>query len=466
MAHIKAIPSSRKMVKDAMLHSPGDSEASSSTSSALRKRKREESGDPRSGMTSPASFRTDTPTLGDEAKKFKFEAANALIQAIPTETLEEDRRKLKTGYKLFQLANRESARTELPKDLEEHPDRALEKLLTKKWDTLPATERKYYQEQANKLCKGEEEEEPKPPPPKKSKRTVSQTAASDAPETEEDEAFNDAASTASAASTVKSAKSSASAKSEDKKTLLTDVIGVFRKEHCCAVCEEVKSLKNPGDVILKCKGVCCRAFHSKCVPGGEVVNLKKALDKSEAWKCRDCVLGVHACLLCKQTGEGVQRCSVTNCGRFYHPACLRDSGLWPQAQFTEKQLTCPAHLCHTCASENPKDPFMKYSSKLVRCVRCPTAYHSGDHCVAAGTVQITATQIICPKHFVPPTGSKNKGGAVSHLNVTWCFLCSKGGTLMCCERCPAAFHMECLKLEKPPEGQVGNHYQIHPFLFC
>ena len=109
---------------------------------------------------------------------------------------------------------------------------------------------------------------------------------------------------------------------------------------------------------------------------------------------------------------------------------------------------------------------MKYSSKLVRCIRRPTAYHSGDFCVAAGTVQITATQIVCPKHYVPPPASKKSSAGSSHLNVQWCFLCSKGGSLMCCERCPAAFHMECLKLEKPPEGQVGSHYQIHPFLFC
>ena len=68
-----------------------------------------------------------------------------------------------------------------------------------------------------------------------------------------------------------------------------------------------------------------------------------------------------------------------------------------QARFGEKQLTCPAHVCHTCASDNPKEPFMKYNKPLLRCIRCPTAYHSGDFCVTAGTVQITSSQIICPK---------------------------------------------------------------------
>ena len=40
---------------------------------------------------------------------------------------------------------------------------------------------------------------------------------------------------------------------------------------------------------------------------------------------------------------------------------------------------------------------MKYNKPLLRCIRCPTAYHSGDFCVTAGTVQITSSQIICPK---------------------------------------------------------------------
>jgi hypothetical protein len=45
---------------------------------------------------------------------------------------------------------------------------------------------------------------------------------------------------------------------------------------------------------------------------------------------------------------------------------------------------------------------MKYNEKLIKCVRCPTAYHGGDSCVAAGTVQITKTDMICPKHYEPP----------------------------------------------------------------
>ena len=39
----------------------------------------------------------------------------------------------------------------------------------------------------------------------------------------------------------------------------------------------------------------------------------------------------------------------------------RHNRVHTQARYGEKQLTCPAHVCHTCASDNPKEPFMKYN---------------------------------------------------------------------------------------------------------
>ena len=52
------------------------------------------------------------------------------------------------------------------------------------------------------------------------------------------------------------------------------------------------------------------------------------------------------------------------------------------------------------------------------------------------------------------SGSKSSSSKQSmHVNANWCFLCSHGGTLICCERCPASFHPECLRLPKAPEGQ-------------
>lgn len=39
-----------------------------------------------------------------------------------------------------------------------------------------------------------------------------------------------------------------------------------------------------------------------------------------------------------------------------------------------------------------------------------------------------------------------------HVNTAWCFICAKGGTLVCCETCPTSFHAECLKIDLP-EGK-------------
>lgn len=92
-------------------------------------------------------------------------------------------------------------------------------------------------------------------------------------------------------------------------------------------------------------------------------------------------------------------------------------------------------------------------------------------CLGAGSIQLSASQIICPKHEDHVSKKKNP----NHCNASWCLLCSQGtlfffksfnvscinhtqhcsstgGSLICCERCPASFHMRCLSLEKEPEG--------------
>ncbi len=145
------------------------------------------------------------------------------------------------------------------------------------------------------------------------------------------------------------------------------------------------------------------------------------------------------------------RCGIAGCGKHYHVSCLQ-SGMWPQSRLSDRMFTCPAHTCHTCASDDPSQPHMRCPTrKLLRCIRCPTAYHEGDHCVTAGTVQITTSQIVCAKHYDPGAFARKSSSAVTHINATWCFICSIGGTLICCERCPASFHAECLKID-PPEG--------------
>ena len=117
-----------------------------------------------------------------------------------------------------------------------------------------------------------------------------------------------------------------------------------------------------------------------------------------------------------------------------------------QSHWQGGRLTCPYHMCHTCNSDNPQNGHVgKTNEKLARCVRCPSAYHASTSCLPAGSEILTGSQVICPKHYKstqPP------------LNATWCFLCTKGGSLICCDTCPTSFHPECLgkniipKLEK------------------
>ena len=336
-----------------------------------------------------------------KSKRPKFEdSAEKLIEAIPTKILEENKRKLKTGFKLFQLAHKSEV-------LKNHQEDQLEKVLSKMWTESSAAEKTYFQNKATSLT-------------------------SIKPLVEENES-SETSSLASEPPVEVATKKTPKAKSVLPK-IKNSMIGQFKKESCCYICEEVS--QNP---VIKCKGACGQSFHQACL-GQEI---------PEVFKCQDCLTAQYKCQLCHLGGGNLVKCSIINCGRFFHFECLNKNGLWPQHRITgDKQLTCPAHSCHTCASDNPKDPYMKYNSKLVRCIRCPTAYHSNDYCVAAGTVQITLTQIVCPKHYVPPASKKKS--ALTHINVTWCFICSEAGNLMLCDQCPASFHIECLKLDKPP----------------
>jgi hypothetical protein len=50
--------------------------------------------------------------------------------------------------------------------------------------------------------------------------------------------------------------------------------------------------------------------------------------------------GNHPCMLCGAVDGEILRCNIQSCGKFFHRSCLK-KGLWPQARFSETQLTCP-----------------------------------------------------------------------------------------------------------------------------
>ncbi|CAB3223016.1 unnamed protein product [Arctia plantaginis] len=182
------------------------------------------------------------------------------------------------------------------------------------------------------------------------------------------------------------------------------------------------------------------------------------------FKCNNCQkYNTPVCFVCKNAvskNDSIkrQKCHVAHCHKYYHLECLDQ---WPQTHFnggapskTNKKineyfeaLTCPRHVCHTCVSDDPRGCKTRFSGdKLARCVRCPATYHSFTKCLPAGSQILTASHIICPRHY-----EHRPGKVPCHVNTGWCFICALGGSLICCEYCPTSFHAECLSID-PPEG--------------
>jgi len=68
------------------------------------------------------------------------------------------------------------------------------------------------------------------------------------------------------------------------------------------------------------------------------------------------------------------------------------------------------------------------AGRMYRCVRCPTAYHANDLCIAAGSIHLTGLDIICSRHFAPDVRANRRYH--SRVNVSWCFICSEGLMLL------------------------------------
>uniref|UniRef100_A0A8C6RZZ6 Histone-lysine N-methyltransferase, H3 lysine-36 specific n=1 Tax=Nannospalax galili TaxID=1026970 RepID=A0A8C6RZZ6_NANGA len=207
--------------------------------------------------------------------------------------------------------------------------------------------------------------------------------------------------------------------------------GAALKENVCQNCEKL------GELLL-CEAQCCGAFHLECLGLTEMPRGK--------FICNECRTGIHTCFVCKQSGEDVKRCLLPLCGKFYHQECVQK---YPPTVMQNKGFRCSLHMCITCHAANPANVSAS-KGRLMRCVRCPVAYHANDFCLAAGSKILASNSIICPNHFTPRRGCRNH----EHVNVSWCFVCSEGGSLLCCDSCPAAFHRECLNIDIPE----GNWY--------
>uniref|UniRef100_A0A8C8DAC7 Histone-lysine N-methyltransferase NSD3 n=1 Tax=Oncorhynchus tshawytscha TaxID=74940 RepID=A0A8C8DAC7_ONCTS len=238
-----------------------------------------------------------------------------------------------------------------------------------------------------------------------------------------------------------------------------------------------------GEGLVSCEGDCCRLFHLECLGLASVPEGK--------FTCLECRNGSHLCFSCKAGGGEVLRCSVVGCGRYYHDDCVRKLP-GTVGSGTGGGFRCPQHTCATCCLE--RDLHQATQGRMMRCLRCPVAYHTGDSCVAAGSMVLTHHIMICSSHGI----AKRNGLLSSPVNVNWCFLCArgllvqdltdtilssyaykshylltesnraelklpmipssssatkknmgKGEKLLCCALCPASFHPECLEMAMP-----------------
>ncbi|KAH8871500.1 Histone-lysine N-methyltransferase NSD3 [Schistosoma japonicum] len=215
--------------------------------------------------------------------------------------------------------------------------------------------------------------------------------------------------------------------------------------------------------MFQCQGPCGRIVHPHCMR----YKTPPPSDNSrpEKFRCPQCLIGEFLCSICgkpRETGSKdgagqLYACQVINCSRHFHRDCLlgwpgiltRPSDSAAARTTTFQILRCPAHTCNTCYLESHetdshclKKPGFN-DGPFLECVRCPAVFHTGDLCTPAGSVEVSLSHIVCPRHFDEPlltlTNFKTQ-----HPN--WCFHCYKSAPERIeCQLCPTTYHKDCLQ---------------------
>lgn len=184
---------------------------------------------------------------------------------------------------------------------------------------------------------------------------------------------------------------------------------LFKGLPCSNVCKACLKVDeaNTKDLV-KCSGACGDYVHEKCAHNV----LKSVL-------CGECIDSpFQVCYACKKkNSEPVVQCSVKTCRRNYHTKCLDD---WLQTKKSNKEMTCPLHVCHTCVSDDPKNKRVGDCGmgKLTHCIKCPTTFHRDSACIPAGVKMLTKGQHICIRHRI----EKRKP-----VSLDWCYICGEKG---------------------------------------
>ncbi|KAL3668229.1 hypothetical protein V7S43_007087 [Phytophthora oleae] len=164
----------------------------------------------------------------------------------------------------------------------------------------------------------------------------------------------------------------------------------FPEEDLCGVCGEIED-DDLTDMIL-CDGGCLKSYHFSCL------GIDSA-PEGEQWLCEQCRTNEQLCFACKRNGTinekgGVFRCSVASCGKFFHQACIDANKMSRRAGGKAK----PG------------------SSTVEELLESDASFR-------------------CPRHI--------------------CFVCEgkkKSSDLMCCLKCPEAYHPQCV----PPSARYNT----------
>ncbi|KAG1705860.1 hypothetical protein DVH05_002424 [Phytophthora capsici] len=164
----------------------------------------------------------------------------------------------------------------------------------------------------------------------------------------------------------------------------------FPEEDLCGVCGEIED-DDLTDMIL-CDGGCLKSYHFSCL------GIDSA-PEGEKWLCEQCRTNEQICFGCRRNGTinekgGVFRCSVASCGKFFHQACVDANKMSRRAGSKAK----PG------------------SSTVEDLLESDASFR-------------------CPRHI--------------------CFVCEgkkKSSDLMCCLKCPEAYHPQCV----PPSARYNT----------
>ncbi|GAB0100213.1 hypothetical protein DMENIID0001_162180 [Sergentomyia squamirostris] len=232
-----------------------------------------------------------------------------------------------------------------------------------------------------------------------------------------------------------------------QRVVQSDVLFLFRMKQKMDVCRFCGN----GGILLKCSGRCGEVFHANCQNIN--VNLSNEVISSEEMSlvldtvtlCCECDdITVKKCFICHvnlhHMDDETVKCQEKHCPRWYHRRCLEAR---PQTKTVDTKegkrnvtkFTCPQHICHICSSDDPQHHSVERRLKLFRCILCPSSYHIQPQCLPAGAEVLSGSHIICPKHWP----------LQKPVNANFCFICTKGGNLLCCDFCPVAVHEDCAK---------------------